>query len=202
MKYSQNSEEEIVLNYFGDFVGTFWDIGAFSGVELSNTRALAIKGWRGILVEASPTVFEKLAANYENYSSDQIRLYNIAIGEETGVKTFYDNHNAVGTLHKEETKRWGESQSFGELQVSCYDVWDFVDLVAEIDFNVFDFISIDIEGSDIDVLKQMDLGKLGCRCLCIEHNSVPERIETISNYCSQFGLKEIHRNGENIILAK
>ena len=41
--YSQNNEEQIILEYFKDFKGNLLDIGANDGVTLSNTRKLAIE---------------------------------------------------------------------------------------------------------------------------------------------------------------
>ena len=49
--YSQNNEEEIILNFFKEKKGIFLDLGAYDGIGLSNTRALAEKGWKGVCVE-------------------------------------------------------------------------------------------------------------------------------------------------------
>ena len=38
--YSQNQEEKYILKHFKDKQGTFLDLGAYDGKELSNTRAL------------------------------------------------------------------------------------------------------------------------------------------------------------------
>jgi hypothetical protein len=50
VSYSQNKEEEVILNYFNGHVGTFVDLGANDGITFSNTRALAERGWKGVLI--------------------------------------------------------------------------------------------------------------------------------------------------------
>ena len=58
--FSQRDEEQVILDHFGDRVGTFLDVGAYDGITFSNTHALALKGWSGVCVEASPSCFVKL----------------------------------------------------------------------------------------------------------------------------------------------
>ena len=45
MNYSQHNEQEIILNFFNGRIGRYLDIGAFDGVDMSNTLALAELGW-------------------------------------------------------------------------------------------------------------------------------------------------------------
>ena len=65
----------------------------------------------------------------------------------------------------------------------------------------FPYVTIDAEGYDWDILKQIDLKKYGVEMLCIEWNGVEQRATTYAHYCAPFGLKELHRNGENMIFA-
>jgi hypothetical protein len=57
---SQNREDDYILAYFGDFVGRFLDVGAMDGITISNTYALAQKGWKGVCVEPDPQALEGL----------------------------------------------------------------------------------------------------------------------------------------------
>jgi hypothetical protein len=50
MKYSQNNEQEIILNFFNGRIGRYLDIGAFDGVSMSNTLALVELGWQGTAI--------------------------------------------------------------------------------------------------------------------------------------------------------
>jgi hypothetical protein len=65
----------------------------------------------------------------------------------------------------------------------------------------FSYITIDAEGYDWDILKQIDLAKYEVQMLCIEWNGDTELAEKYTQYCNQFGLSELHRNAENMIFA-
>jgi hypothetical protein len=80
--------------------------------------------------------------------------------------------------------------------------YTFADALQQFMVKRFDFITIDAEGMDFEILHQMNLTDLGCKCICIEHNSTPQIADKMKAYCSIFGLtNELLRNGENIILA-
>ena len=63
MRYSQNNEQDIIMQYFIGNRGTFLDIGANDGVTLSNTYALQQAGWGGVLVEPSEEAFNRIPSN-------------------------------------------------------------------------------------------------------------------------------------------
>jgi FkbM family methyltransferase len=189
--YSQNNEEEIILNYFKD-IGRFLDIGAYDGVNLSNTRALSERGWGGICLEPSPRVYQKLFSNYE--TNDKVKCYKYALGNSDGTVNFWDNENAVATMCVNELTRW-QNEMFIPIEVT---VKTFETFYKENPFT-FDFISLDAEGMDFDILKQIDLNKVGCKMLIVEWNG-KEQLRYV-NYVTPFGLKLIHANAENLIFA-
>lgn len=185
MKFSQNSEEQIISDYFGDYVGTLLDIGANDGVTFSNSRALILKGWRGHLVEPS-LAYSKLHELYKD--TPDIETHDLAISTFNGGGDF--NEGSDSLLSGIE-KGWANSY---EVRRVYFQTWSkFYYSIGE---PQFDFISIDTEGEDLNILRQMDLTAIGCKCLCIEHNNLDSEIVAI---CAMFGLKPIHRNGENLI---
>ena len=80
-KYSQNNEQEFILNYFNGYKGTFLDLGAYDGIELSNTRALMELGWLGMCFEPNPDIYLRLKQNCEQFgfeaqqACDQISIF-------------------------------------------------------------------------------------------------------------------------------
>lgn len=58
------------------------DIGAYDGVVGSNSRALILKGWRGLLVEPIPAVFHHLAETYRGMP--QVSCVAAACGDRDG----------------------------------------------------------------------------------------------------------------------
>lgn len=207
MNHSQNNEQEILEQYFGQHVGQLLSIGENSGTHLSNVYALLSKGWIGDLVEPSPQVFiglEKLHSHKEN-----ICCHQLAIGDRNEMVDLYDSGELLGigdralvsTVKKEETDRWASlKMPFNKVKVEMVTFRTFMEDHAM--FQTYDLISIDAEGMDIIILRQMELDQLGCKLLCIEHNSLPAQVAIIREYTRPFGLKEIGYNAENIILAK
>lgn len=194
--YSQNDEERYILDYFkGQPPGTFLDLGSFDGVRLSNVRALAERGWAGVMVEASPTVFERLRDNYRGF--DRVFLYNVAVGTQSGRMLFHDNHNAVGTLYKSQTERWKGEQEFEPIEVLCVEVNSFIESCG---CSTFDFISCDIEGEDLNVVTRLDLGALGTKMICVEWNG--KDFSAFDRHLTSFGLRLLHKNNENLIYCK
>lgn len=192
--YSQNNEEQIIVKYFGEFKGTFLDIGAHDGITLSNTRALTYLGWNGICIEPSPEIFQKLL---ENNLFEKVKCYQFAIGESNNTVVFYNNPEFYSTMSETDRDKWANAgQKFTAIEVQQV---DFKTFLEKSDIKTFDFISIDAEGVDWEILQQIDLKEIGCKMICVEHNS----IDTVKyyNYISKFGFKEIGRNAENILMA-
>lgn len=195
-KYSQNNEQTIIVNQFRQRKGTFLDLGAFDGINLSNVRALAEMGWAGVMVEASPTVFEKLKSNYEDFPD--VELHNCAVGAMTGILDFHDNHNAVGTLHGHEKERWKGSQQFKTIEVPCMEINEFLETMSTI--KTFDFISCDIEGEDLNVIRRMDFNALKTKMICVEWNGKDKFL--YDKVLLPYGFRLIHKNGENLIYRR
>ncbi|HET6224664.1 MAG TPA: FkbM family methyltransferase [Bacteroidia bacterium] len=199
--YSQNQEEEHILNYFKDYKGTLLDIGANDGKTFSNSLRLIELGWKAYLVEPSPKAFEKLSKLHANNKS--VECVPVAIGEGNSKAILAEsgwhlNHKSdvalLSTLIPEEKKRW-DKVAFEDKEVEVVDYKTFTELV---DCKCFDFISIDAEGMDWQILSQIDLSDT--KMLCIETNSV--ETEKYINYCIGFGMRLIYKNAENIIMAK
>lgn len=195
--YSQYKEEEAIINYFGRYQGRLLDIGAYNAEVFSNSRQLIINGWSGTLIEASPQCAEGIKEFYKD--NPKIEVLNIALNTYDGMMTFYDSHGAVGTGSKEHYNKWKDYQKdFKEIEVNCITFKTFIESHKN---QTFDFISIDCEAMDLDILQQIELDKVGCKCLCIEWGANHNIKELIKDYVSSFGLKQIYINSENIIFG-
>lgn len=201
--YSQGIEEIIILNHFQGKKGTFLDIGANDGKTLSNVAALIDLGWSGAMIDPSPKAFEKLKNNYKE--NESVFCFNYAINNEAGIFDFYESNqhlsendiSLLSSLNKDEIHKWEQSQIFDKIQVECK---AFNDFLIESPIKKFDFISIDAEGKDFEILQQINLSQINCKLLCIEWNS---------NYDIQYKI-DIHirtrnhaelifKNNENLI---
>ena len=209
---SQHNEEEIVLRYFGSYVGSVLDVGANDGVTLSNTHELINRGWHGCLVEPSVAAFDRLRKLYRD--RPDVHLFRYAIGRQDGEATFFESGthlrrgdvSLISTINERELERWRRwdhrLRSWVKrvpytFKKTVVEVRTFETFLASSPVKTFDMISIDAEGSDLDILMQMDLKALDCKLLIVEYNG-----HNLSSFLRNApGYKLIARNRENLILA-
>jgi FkbM family methyltransferase len=197
--YSQNQEEEIIIKYFGDYVGTLLSVGENDGITLSNVRALIERGWCGVLVEPSPKAYARLKENCKNY--DCIYTYPFALGVTNGTVTLHESSSLinptdvalVSTIKEQEMDRFRSITSYTPVEVKVFRWKTFLNRLK---YKTFDFISIDCEGMDLEVLRQIDLSNT--RMVCVEWNGVNK--QAFVDVCKDFKL--VHENGENLIFAR
>jgi FkbM family methyltransferase len=194
--YSQNKEEEIILNHFKNFKGTFLDLGAYDGVDLSNTRALTELGWAGVCIEPNPVIFERLCDNLKAFN--KVIEYKFALGTENKTITMQMNDSYYSTVKQSEVDRWRGAFKFESAEVQMIDFKSFLEFSK---YKTFDFISIDCEGLDYEILEQINLDEVKCKMVCVETNS--KDINKYINYISKFaGFNVIDINAENLIMSR
>jgi len=190
MSFSQNSEEQIILEYFKDFKGRFLDIGAADGKVMSNTHQLLLNGWSGVMVEPSAHLVPSLLKNTEGLNAE---IVVALVGTTQGWQTFYEsNGDFLSTTNLEHKARW-KDVSFRPTQVFGV---HFIALKEKYG-DTFDFINIDTEGTSAELFFNMFNHFPNCKMWCIEHDG---RREEILNLAKDF--KEILFNGENLIITR
>jgi len=194
--YSQNREDVVVQNYFQGYIGKLLSIGENDGITLSNSRALIELGWKADLVEPSPTAYKMLENLYKK--NDNVTTHKVAIGKRNGFTQLFDMGTHLGrgdtsllsTIKEKEMERWrGTEFKPVKVKVMTYDKFTQ---------ETYDFISIDAEGMDIDILKQINLD--GVKCLCIEYNN-DRHAEAEIRAIMPSRFKEIYRSLENLVYA-
>lgn len=184
MTYSQNGEDLIISEYFGEFKGHLLDIGANNGVTFSNSRLLIESGWTGVLVEPS-LAYAKLCELYKGHQG--IECLDCAISDKEVELTFYETSDSlVASLSK---TVWMGKFPYKERTVKTV---PYSAIQSQ-----FDFINIDTEGEDWNILQQIDLTNV--KCLCIEYGKYQT---LITRYCENYNMKLLYRNGENLIFVK
>jgi len=200
MGYSQNNEDEFVLQYFAGFKGTLLEIGANNGTDLSNSKLLIENGWHAHLVEPGSTCADLFLRHSLN---PNVHIYNYGIGDRDEKIKFWESGNhvphgkdkgLVSTADFEETKRWPHVE-FTECEIELV-TWDTFYNESR---SMFHFISIDAEGNDWNILRQIDLRAVGCRVLCIEYNSSLELLWRFKKHCKGYHLAV--QNTENLIFV-
>lgn len=158
--YSQWGEQKIVLDFFkGKAEGTFLDLGAFDGVTGSNTRALAELGWTGVMVEASPFAFAELVEEMRPFQ--EVRLVNAAVLPVGGLTAWQETHSQVSTAEVDDhvaplvKHRFHVAVATPQAILAAFG-------------GHFDFVSVDVEGMDLDVIRVLGPLLADTRLLCYE----------------------------------
>lgn len=197
MKYSQNDEEEHILNYFsGKPAGRFIDIGAFHAEKFSNTRALFLAGWEGVLVEPAPENYRGIQEHYKD--EPRIKVLNIAVGEVNGEIDFYDcGGDAISTSDEAHMKKWERvGVKYTKIKVPQVSVVDFMNEYCK----DVDFISIDTEATNMALFINIPDFVWGqIKLVVIEHDNRQDEIE---KKLKKFGFTTRYMNAENILLGK
>jgi len=141
--YSQNDEQHHILAAVGKDIGRFLDIGAWSAEDKSNTRALYLLGWGGVMVEPSPEPFAGLLREYGNEPS--ISLICAAVGFERSMVKMHATADAVTTSSEEIFEKWKETGGFyGSFYSPVITIPEILN-----QFGGFEFVNIDAEGCQL-----------------------------------------------------
>ncbi len=199
--YSQNREEEVILEYFKDHVGTFCSLGENDGLTFSNVRALAERGWTGVMIEPDPEAFSRLEKLYDGHKG--LYTYNYAISDTNGKKFLQKSSSLlkngdtglVSTFNPSEMKRFNNVVNYEPIEVTVY-TW----ATARNRWSIrnFDCISIDVEGDEMRILPSIDLTET--KVICIEHNGRADLKAEYERYLAGFNL--IYTSSENLIYAR
>lgn len=209
MKYSQLSfaqeGEDVILasimNKPPGYRGFYVDIGAHHPFRFSNTALFYQKGWRGINVEPSTTHL-----NAFRVDRPEDIILNVGIGKEPGMLTFYKfNDGALNTFDKklaEERNGFREYYIVEEIPVPMVPLKDILEEHAG--NRKIDFMTIDVEGLDMEVLQSNNWEKFAPDYLLIEDEIFLKNLGSspICNYVKTFGYIPIAFTPRTVIYEK
>lgn len=182
--FSQYNEEEIVLHYFSNRVASFLDIGAWDGITLSNTRALSILGWSGVLVEPCPSAFVELLKNTKAFP--KLICVNAAVSKCREVRKFHMQSEWGGTLNDKVLSTCGRI-TVQDYYLSTISPSDLEEIGIKENME-FEFVSIDAEWMDLEILTACEMLLKRTELLCIEVADFRfEPDDPIPTLCKQYG---------------
>lgn len=199
--YSQNNEQEVISEVFGDFVGGFLDIGACDGRLNSNTLALVEKGWSGVLVEPSPRAFVKLQELHG--ANPKLVLIHAAVSLSHDLAPFWDGPSALGYSTTEEGNRikWDHLCAFeNQFWMPTLPLMDLMPFVMGLGYlSSFDLLSLDTEGTSVQLFQSFPFSMVKPRVVCVEHDGLIPDCQAVAD---RYGYREIARNAENLIYVR
>ena len=186
---------------FGSFLEvTFWFplliggalAGALDGLLFANTYALEHSlGWKGILVEASPSSFSKLRVNRPG----QVTMH-VAVCKESQVVHYADYgadccRGIAEFMSRPFLTTWHPQLLGGDLSglpaVRCEPLAYILGTVGVQHVN---FYSLDVEGGELKVLESIDFSKISFDVLTIEADGGnPEKDQGVINLLTSHGYR-------------
>lgn len=169
--------------------GFFIEAGANDGFTQSNTYYLEkFLGWRGIMVEGIPQLFEKAQSRRPG-----ARVFNCALvpfgQENTEIEMVYGNLMSVVTGaqksseeeadHIETAKQFDPAAGSFKVKVRGRTLTSLLDECA---IRKIDFLSLDVEGFEAPVLQGIDFERHRPTYLCIEARYRADIEKVISPY--------------------
>jgi FkbM family methyltransferase len=162
--FSQEGEDLFLIDFFKNKnKGFYIDVGAFHPYRINNTFALYKKGFRGINIDISATSIDlfKLAR------PDDINL-NIGASDKAENKKFFSNKNL--SFHNTFDESLAKSQGKylrKEYQIKCKTLNQIIENTRFSNSEI-DFLNIDVEGYDYQVLRGLNLKQYNPKIICIE----------------------------------
>lgn len=182
--YSQHRQDYIIDSLLrGKTGGFFIDIGAYDGITFSNTYFFEkTRNWNGICIEPIPEIFEKLKKNRKCH------LINAAIStsnEKLNFKRCYGYTEMLSGLTKfryaeHEKRTEDEIRAFGgESEIIKVQGYLLQGILDNLNIKNIDYLSIDIEGGEFEVLDTIDFNKYKIKLFSVENPYYPKKIRDL-----------------------
>lgn len=164
LSYAQNLEDyHLDLIFAGQQSGTYVDVGGGHPVADNVSFWFYLKGWHGLIVEPQAA----LAKAYRNIRPRD-RVYQGLAGASDGSVAFHQVEGLHGLSSMdlsaaERAQQFGAGFSTVQMPMRRLD-----GLIAEASLGGIDFLKIDVEGAEAQVLAGLDLGQVRPRVIVVE----------------------------------
>ncbi|NJO89542.1 MAG: FkbM family methyltransferase [Chloroflexia bacterium] len=152
------------------------DIGAHDGITFSNTYIFEQLGWRGICIEPNPAIFPQLKKNRYCEVSDKAiceidgSVNFIQVGHPGGKGEYTEMLSGIANKYdiKHMSRVIKESAQQGvQMKNLKIDGARFNSVVSE---KNIDYLSIDVEGSELDIISVIPFDQYNIKVISIENN--------------------------------
>jgi len=160
MEYrGQLLQDKWVLSWFPPgYKGFFLDVGMCDAIRINNTYLLEQLGWRGIGIDPYPTNVDKrpnLIVEEIAVFSEETELSFIEAGPLGGAADFVDLH----------------AQAIKDKPRTTVKTTTLAAILKKHDApNIIDYMSLDTEGTEYEVLRVFPFEEYAFGCITVEHN--------------------------------
>jgi FkbM family methyltransferase len=183
---SEDYEQRLVRRFFGEAGGFFVEVGANHPREGSQSWHLEERGWHGILVEPQPKLAEKLRQE----RSAKVFAAACSSPENAGRRLPFHVAGPLSSLDRNAVAPGSQTESEIKVPVRTLD-----DILIEGEApQPLDFLSIDVEGHEIEVLRGFDFSRWRPRLILLE-----DHVGNLSKhfFIKSFGYRLVRRTGFN-----
>jgi len=160
--------------------GHFLDVGSGHGTIGSNTKALEELGWTGICVDPFPTHMEGRTC----------QMIKEVVSSVSGQTVKFHTHAGLGGI-ADTLGRWKEEASKSPaVELTTVTLAEILGRAKAPMF--IHFLSLDIEGAELDALRGIGLDTYRFGAMAIEHNEEEPKRTDIINYLRTFGYERVH----------
>ncbi len=186
MALASDHEMRLIAAFFGNRRGYFVEVGANDPRARSQTWHLEQAGWTGVLIEPQPELAGKLRANRT------AKVYAVACSSPENAGRTLPLHVAgpLSALNRERMAPGAAPEQVIQVPVKTLD-----SILEEAGTHPgFDFLSIDVEGHEIEVLRGFDIARWRPRLILLE-----DHVADLSKhrYLSSHGYRIVRRYENN-----
>lgn len=198
--HAQHGEEFFIWEQLGfKPQGIFVEIGAYDGVSLSNSLFFEELGWKGLLIEAHP----ELAAECRRTRPGAIVVHAALGPVDDGLVSFSMVRGEAGLdtlsfVSSTEQHRKRIKSRHGEIEQVEVPARSLSSVMGEVGLGEVDWMSIDVEGAELEVLKGAGLEVWRPKVILVEDNTDGSD-PRVFDYLSSFGYRLGQRIGCNCL---
>ena len=165
---SQFGEDKKIIKLFREgYKGKYLDLGCFHPTRSNNTLKFYRRNWQGMNIDLNP-----LTIDLFNFARPKDINICAAISSNEVKKDLYflgdlDSKNTLDLNHKKWLSRHFRINS-KDFKIKKIKTKKLNNILKKHNFYKIDFMNIDIEGHELEVLKSIDFNKFIIKVFCIE----------------------------------
>lgn len=194
LTWSQFGEDlSIALLFPNQPNGFYVDVGAFHPIYFSNTHLLHRMGWNGINIDANSDV-ERVF----KLKRPRDRFINAVVSQRPGNVQFTKFGFGAFNCVSEHAETVDKKFRHGEATVDVVSL-PLSRILSDANVDVVDFLNVDCEGIDLEVLQSNDWNTWKPKAICVEDHSVDWQNSDLSRYLAGKGYSLRFRCGVSTI---
>jgi hypothetical protein len=180
--HSQVGQDKWVIEtmFPGERNGFFLDVGSADGTQLSNSKALEERGWTGICVDPFP----------KNMEGRSCRMFKTVVFSEQGRTMLFQAAGEIGGLADTLGALKGSAMAAPTVELTTTTLQAILkDAKAP---ELIHFVSLDIEGAELEALKAFPFEKHRIGAMAVEHNFEEPKRSDIEVLMQRHGYERVH----------